>query len=477
MSQAASRASATFEIGTDLAGEELAVGPDRPVAREEEERAAAHRRHVEPGAARRRRERETEVGQALLGGAVGHGPGSYGAPCARLASYLDCLGMKERLRGNLDMLVLDVLEREPMHGYGVVRALRDRSGGVFELPEGTVYPSLHRLEAAALLQSDWQDVGLGGKAVLYRDHLAASAAAELLSGPSGAASRERLVPCWRARHERLGAGRAVPRRAAARAPRLAARRSAGAERGRGASPRGRSRRRRRRLARADAGPSGGRWFGSPAKTAALPARADPSPPWALVREAVVALYPLAPSSWWRSGSAACSQTRSEEPSGGRSSRETHRRHVTAERCAQYLSFEPQAQSCEEAAIAHHYGEVVGYRLVAGVMGLVVLAGWAVWRRRGHRRLRRGTLGRSFTLTVGAALASAAAAALLFLGSAGVVTGHYGRDWQPAEQRPRVSGPRSGVLRGAVARAETAAARGFVARLRAKPALSPLTRRL
>jgi PadR family transcriptional regulator PadR len=75
--------------------------------------------------------------------------------------------MKERLRGNLDMLVLDVLEREPMHGYAVVRALRDGSGGVFELPEGTVYPSLHRLEAAGLLESDWQDVE-GRRRRIYR---------------------------------------------------------------------------------------------------------------------------------------------------------------------------------------------------------------------------------------------------------------------------------------------------------------------
>jgi PadR family transcriptional regulator len=84
--------------------------------------------------------------------------------------------MKERLRGNLDMLVLDVLERQPMHGYGVVRALRDRSGGVFELPEGTVYPSLHRLEAAGLLQSDWQDVD-GRRRRVYRVTTAGSAAA------------------------------------------------------------------------------------------------------------------------------------------------------------------------------------------------------------------------------------------------------------------------------------------------------------
>jgi HAAS len=166
-------------------------------------------------------------------------------------------------------------------------------------------------------------------------------------------------------------------------------------------------------------------FGSPAETAALLARADPSPPWALVREAVVALVPVGAIFLVAIGLSGLLADAFARAFGrafvaGDAPGVTY----TAERCAQYLSFEPHARSCEEAAIAHHYGEVVGYRLVAGVMGLVVLAGWAVWRRRERGRLRRAALGRSFTLTVGAALASAAAAALLFLGSAGVVTGHY-----------------------------------------------------
>jgi DNA-binding PadR family transcriptional regulator len=84
--------------------------------------------------------------------------------------------MKERLRGNLDMLVLGVLEEGPLHGYGVVRALKERSGGVFELPEGSVYPSLHRLESAGLLVSDWQEVD-GRRRRIYRTSAAGSAAA------------------------------------------------------------------------------------------------------------------------------------------------------------------------------------------------------------------------------------------------------------------------------------------------------------
>lgn len=97
---------------------------------------------------------------------------------------------------------------------------------------------------------------------------------------------------------------------------------------------------------------------------------------------------------------------------------------TAERCAQLLSFEPGAATCAQAATAHHFGEVVWYRVAEGVLGIVLLAAWAVWRRRSRDRLRAGTLGRSFSLTVGATLAAAAAAGLLFLAAAGPVTGHY-----------------------------------------------------
>ena len=61
----------------------------------------------------------------------------------------------ERLKGNLDLLLLSVLAAGPAHGYAIISALRDRSGGTFDLPEGTIYPALHRLEDAGLLASTW----------------------------------------------------------------------------------------------------------------------------------------------------------------------------------------------------------------------------------------------------------------------------------------------------------------------------------
>ncbi|MEO9254026.1 MAG: helix-turn-helix transcriptional regulator [Tepidiformaceae bacterium] len=59
------------------------------------------------------------------------------------------------LKGHLDLLLLAILEQGPLHGYAISDELRQRSDGSFDLPEGTIYPALHRLEAAGYLQSGW----------------------------------------------------------------------------------------------------------------------------------------------------------------------------------------------------------------------------------------------------------------------------------------------------------------------------------
>jgi PadR family transcriptional regulator, regulatory protein PadR len=63
----------------------------------------------------------------------------------------------QTLKGHLDLLVLAVLADGPRHGYAVIERLRQRSGDAFDLPEGTVYPVLHRLEGAGLLASEWSE--------------------------------------------------------------------------------------------------------------------------------------------------------------------------------------------------------------------------------------------------------------------------------------------------------------------------------
>ena len=61
----------------------------------------------------------------------------------------------EALKGHLDGLILATLSDAPAHGYAIAQALRGRSGGAFDLAEGTLYPALHRLERAGLVASEW----------------------------------------------------------------------------------------------------------------------------------------------------------------------------------------------------------------------------------------------------------------------------------------------------------------------------------
>jgi transcriptional regulator len=65
----------------------------------------------------------------------------------------------EVLKGHLDMLVLAVVRSGASHGYAIIEELRRLSDGVFELPEGTIYPVLHRLEEKGLLASRWVEEG------------------------------------------------------------------------------------------------------------------------------------------------------------------------------------------------------------------------------------------------------------------------------------------------------------------------------
>src|SRR4051794_22400948 len=61
----------------------------------------------------------------------------------------------QALKGHLDVLLLAALEDGPRHGYAIREALRDGSDGHFDLPTGTVYPALHRLEDAGLIAGSW----------------------------------------------------------------------------------------------------------------------------------------------------------------------------------------------------------------------------------------------------------------------------------------------------------------------------------
>src|SRR5215510_4117801 len=73
----------------------------------------------------------------------------------------------EMLKGHLDLVVLAALAAGPAHGYAVIEEIRRKSGRAFDLPEGTIYPALHRLEQAGLLSSRWVTAESGRRRRVY----------------------------------------------------------------------------------------------------------------------------------------------------------------------------------------------------------------------------------------------------------------------------------------------------------------------
>jgi DNA-binding PadR family transcriptional regulator len=55
-------------------------------------------------------------------------------------------------------MLLAALANGPAHGYLVMQRLRERSGGLFDYPEGSIYPALHRVEEAGLISASWATV-------------------------------------------------------------------------------------------------------------------------------------------------------------------------------------------------------------------------------------------------------------------------------------------------------------------------------
>ena len=80
------------------------------------------------------------------------------------------------LKGHLDTIVLAALEAGPAHGYAIIESIKRGSASTFDLPEGTVYPALHRLEEAGLLSSAWMTPPGGRRRRLYSLTKAGSAA-------------------------------------------------------------------------------------------------------------------------------------------------------------------------------------------------------------------------------------------------------------------------------------------------------------
>ncbi|MHC4878307.1 MAG: PadR family transcriptional regulator [Planctomycetota bacterium] len=75
---------------------------------------------------------------------------------------------KTILDGNVETMLLAILDRAPSYGYEIVRLLNEQSSGVLSLGEGTVYPVLHRLEKRKLISSFWEKTDSGRPRKYYR---------------------------------------------------------------------------------------------------------------------------------------------------------------------------------------------------------------------------------------------------------------------------------------------------------------------
>ena len=71
-------------------------------------------------------------------------------------------------QGTLDLLVLQVAANGPIHGYGIAQRIRQISRGVLQVPQGSLYPALHRLENRKLLVAEWKPSDTGRDARFYR---------------------------------------------------------------------------------------------------------------------------------------------------------------------------------------------------------------------------------------------------------------------------------------------------------------------
>lgn len=71
-------------------------------------------------------------------------------------------------QGTLDLLILKIVALGPVHGYAIAQRLQQVSRDVVQVPQGSLYPALHRLENRGLLVADWKESETGREAKFYR---------------------------------------------------------------------------------------------------------------------------------------------------------------------------------------------------------------------------------------------------------------------------------------------------------------------
>jgi len=74
----------------------------------------------------------------------------------------------EFLKGTLDMLILKIVAAGPIHGYAISHRIQQISRDFFQIPQGSLYPALHRLEERGWLTAEWKDTETGREAKFYK---------------------------------------------------------------------------------------------------------------------------------------------------------------------------------------------------------------------------------------------------------------------------------------------------------------------
>src|SRR5260370_10703283 len=74
----------------------------------------------------------------------------------------------EFLKGKMDMLSLKIVDPGPIHGYAISQRIQQISRDFFQIPQGSLYPALHRLEERGWLAAEWKDTSTGREAKFYK---------------------------------------------------------------------------------------------------------------------------------------------------------------------------------------------------------------------------------------------------------------------------------------------------------------------
>ena len=72
------------------------------------------------------------------------------------------------LQGTLDLLILKTVSLEPLHGYAIAQRIAQTSRALLQVPQGSLYPALHRLENKGWLAAAWDETSTGREAKFYK---------------------------------------------------------------------------------------------------------------------------------------------------------------------------------------------------------------------------------------------------------------------------------------------------------------------